>query len=756
MKKIHAIVAAALYAVALHAQALSLGASRGTVVLGVPLDLAIEIQPDAGVTLAESCISVQLFDGERPIHSADVRAEPLPSIPGFRPALRIQTQAALRDPVVQARVQAGCHTVVTRTYNFLVEIPPGARPLRQGHQDPQEYQEQLARSERPPRSQRPELEPEQSSAAKSAPPPPPPPRLVPTLPPPAASPPKKVSPPRVPPAVVATPVPAPAKAPPLARPTAPPAPSPAPAPARLVMEPVRELPPVTPTAAKAQTSQPEASKIDAAQREQEEQKRRDQELQHLQLQAQLNELKTQIAQERANAAQLRQLLEHTEPTRDNAFWLYLLGGALALMMAVVVWMGRRMRQLQVHAERVWRDSVRQVMARDQAMGEAVLRKDPRDRWGADHAETQLGDLDDLGGDSRLPDSRLQPYSSIATAAAPASVSVSARDSVNPSISSTQQLNAQAGSVASALPNALPNASPSALPSGFPPNVLAPSAPQAADPTPNTVQIIHPEALFDILQQAEFFESVGENDQAIEVLQKHIAEHGMTSPLSYLELLRLYHQLGRSEDFQLLRTQFMRHFNAEVPAFSAFRHLGRGLEYYVDTLAEIEMQWTSPRMAALLETYIFLRPENTVNTPPFDLAAFNDLLLLLTIAQTTPPSARGAAGPRQRTTPKEPPPLPAAAAPSLPSAAATAPPALHSPAQGGENSPPAEAAFESMLDLNLDWNFEKVSDMPPLPVTPAPTQAQHVGFGMNDEKFEIRFELESSLTPSVPPALRTHP
>ena len=36
--------------------------------------------------------------------------------------------------------------------------------------------------------------------------------------------------------------------------------------------------------------------------------------------------------------------------------------------------------------------------------------------------------------------------------------------------------------------------------------------------------------------------------------------------------------------------------------------------------------------------------------PFDLAAYDDLLLLLAIAQTTPASARGAPPPRQRTTP----------------------------------------------------------------------------------------------------------
>lgn len=136
------------------------------------------------------------------------------------------------------------------------------------------------------------------------------------------------------------------------------------------------------------------------------------------------------------------------------------------------------------------------------------------------------------------------------------------------------------------PSTLPLESAAAEAYAFEPAPEPVPAPAVAS-VPQGLQIVNPEELFDILQQAEFFVSVGEHDQAIEVLKQHNADRGETSPFSYLELLRLYHQLGRADDFAQLRMQFMRHFNADLPAFSQFRTQGKGLEFYTDELAEIE-------------------------------------------------------------------------------------------------------------------------------------------------------------------------
>lgn len=56
-------------------------------------------------------------------------------------------------------------------------------------------------------------------------------------------------------------------------------------------------------------------------------------------------------------------------------------------------------------------------------------------------------------------------------------------------------------------------------------------------------MVNPEDLFDIVQQAEFYVSIGEPDLAIGELRQHIAERGSSSPFSYLEL-RLVPPTGR--------------------------------------------------------------------------------------------------------------------------------------------------------------------------------------------------------------------
>lgn len=269
--------------------------------------------------------------------------------------------------------------------------------------------------------------------------------------------------------------------------------------------------------------------------------------------------------------------------------------------------------------------------------------------------------------------------------------------------------------------------------------------------------MHPEDLFDIQQQADFFVSVGEHDQAIGVLKRHIAEHGETSPFAYLELLRLYHTLSRVDSFNQLRAQFQAQFNAQVPEFSSFHRTGLTLESYTEALAAIEAEWSSPEVLDTLEGCLFRRGEDAIASP-FDLAAYDDLLLLLAIAQTTPASARGAPPPRTRTTPLTPPPLEIEPEPELPSASAFGVDSLSArreqelqsldslSAGFSWESIPAPLApkpiSEAMLDIDLtDPPPLTLSELPPVPVTAPPSAGDPVGFGMDNDKMELRLELE---------------
>ena len=440
-------------------------------------------------------------------------------------------------------------------------------------------------------------------------------------------------------------------------------------------------------------------------------------------------LRAKAASDSARAAQLQQQLEQVENDRFPATVVYALAAAVLLALLLALWAWVRLRSASERAVRAWRDSVAALGGEDVMAehGAALgLAPQPSDHWVAS---------DELSGPrAPSPDSASAPLAPVFVATAP-----------------------------------LPSA-PAPLKATPPPEPPAASATQAP------LHIVSPEELFDMQQQAEFFVSVGEHQQAIEVLKKHIAERGATSPLAYLELLRLYHTLSRVDEFSQLRMQFMQSFNAQVPEFSGFHRTGRMLYHYTDALAEIEEAWTSPAVVILLEKLLF-KPDGVESQEPFDLAAYDDLLLLLAIAQTTPPSARGAPAPRKRTTPLAPPrddtqvlrqqsrPTPATAVSAVAAAPGPAAPAdslsagldfdfdAHLPAavdlapQGQAATAPSSLQDESRgapLELDLDLSEPPhltLSDLPPAPVTPPPAQGQPVGFGMDNDLMELRLELE---------------
>lgn len=144
--------------------------------------------------------------------------------------------------------------------------------------------------------------------------------------------------------------------------------------------------------------------------------------------------------------------------------------------------------------------------------------------------------------------------------------------------------------------------------------------------------INSEQLFDVRQQADFFVSLGQTDQAVQILEKQINDHGETSPLIYLDLLQIFHSLNLKTDFRQFREDFNLLFNARVPEFAAFRNEGKSLEEYPHVLAHITALWSTRKALMVIEASIF-RDSLDDRSTPFDLAAFRDLLLLHAIAQS---------------------------------------------------------------------------------------------------------------------------
>ncbi|RYG13956.1 MAG: hypothetical protein EON92_03885, partial [Burkholderiales bacterium] len=168
----------------------------------------------------------------------------------------------------------------------------------------------------------------------------------------------------------------------------------------------------------------------------------------------------------------------------------------------------------------------------------------------------------------------------------------------------------------------------------PPRYVAPPAVQHSDfsgSLPGMSRAVNAEELFDIQQQADFFMSLGQHDQAIEVLKNHISDNVETSALAYLDLLKIYHSLERRADYDLLRADFNRVFNAQVPLFDSYSDASNGLESYQTAMSRIEALWPSAKVLEIIEESIFRKP-GTGDGEAFDLEAYRELLLLYAIAK----------------------------------------------------------------------------------------------------------------------------
>jgi hypothetical protein len=142
--------------------------------------------------------------------------------------------------------------------------------------------------------------------------------------------------------------------------------------------------------------------------------------------------------------------------------------------------------------------------------------------------------------------------------------------------------------------------------------------------------VNAEELFDIQQQADFFMSLGQHDQAIDVLQNHISDNLETSAVAYLDLFDIYHKVNKREEFDTLRDEFNRVFNAQVPEFEHYGLSSRGLEDYAPAMQRIQALWPSAKVLDVIEESIFRKPDH--DTQPFDLAAYRELMLLYGVAK----------------------------------------------------------------------------------------------------------------------------
>ena len=133
-------------------------------------------------------------------------------------------------------------------------------------------------------------------------------------------------------------------------------------------------------------------------------------------------------------------------------------------------------------------------------------------------------------------------------------------------------------------------------------------------------------MLDVRQQAEFFMTLGQYDEAIGLLTASILDSGESNPLVYLELIKALHSLSRKADYDHYRADFNARFTGHIPEYTAFNQSGQDLEAYPNVLLRIAAAWPSQVSLEVIEGCLVRRPDVAAENE-FDLDAYRDLLLL---------------------------------------------------------------------------------------------------------------------------------
>lgn len=677
------LILAGCLGAASHASALSLGPSQGNVILGSPLDLSFQVRPDAGLTAEHSCITAAIRMGDNLVADSTVNV-----LFNGSDRVRIRGRHPVNEPVVTIELSAGCENTVRRAYTFFSDPPqefihsaaplqlPAPPPVVSIPVDSPAVRQVAPRAERPSTA---------SNAATAT-------RAQATRPAPAAPQPK------------ATP-PAPAKAAPAPQAAAQPAPKPQ-APAPTVAPATESAPAAAATpAAPAPTPTGESKPT-------------------LRMEA-LENVGATPAPGSAGAASTPAAATTAgqaatagpdgsplQPTTAQP------NDSTADASATAALSDPRMAQLESMLQRMLDQ---QKLDRAQMLAlQAQLQEAQTPQGLPTWVLAMMGLLGLSAGTILWLLHRVRTEKANSERWAHA-VHTATTTPAAPVAAPPAPPIAPAAAASAAPDSALYPAAQAPLSSGTVLPVTTTAS--AAVAAPSHLLPLESEHTFaSVQEQAEFFSSLGQHQQAIELLQNHLLQNGRHSPKGYLWLLKLLAEQGQHEEFARTRANFEQRFNVVVPESTAYHRKGRSLqEGYADTLEQIEAAWPHSDTLTLLRSLLTRTEHGPAAQRRFELQAFDELLALYHAAASTPPAQRGAL-PLQRTTssttatdaaaaptvltpttqvPAQPLQAPALS-PALPAATVTA--AAVTPLESG-TATATEAAFpqSTSLDASTPWS-----------------------------------------------------
>lgn len=568
-----------LLSTALSSSAVTLGRHSGAAMIGRPLDVRVQVLLAPGEDLTNLCIQTDVFYGDTQVSPSLVRTSPQKTAPDAESSVRVQATLPVNEPFVTLYVKAGCDTQFTRRFVLLADLI----------NEPLTAAAQAATGAAAPAAAAPSVLPRvadsasASGAARSG-----------------ASGASTAGQPRPAPA---TPVRAEASPP---RPTSvvrrAPTKPPVPAAPRLQLDPIDlntgierdptlKLSPMllTEPSSSDETRAAAAQLWKSINASPEDVLRDTQKL--ASLESEVARLRQEQTQAQATLGDLNARLDESQAQRYQNWLVYLLGGSLLLALLAVLLVWRRRQDVVVQASeasRAWwapEDEEKTVLV--------PLEAGERARDAASDF-TPLSESVDLDLDLELDED----------------------SGFDAGRGSAQRPPRDKGSSAHA-------------------ELVAPvPAPDRREFSSSAIGVsrsVATEELFDVQQQADFFVSLGEDGQAIQVLKDHLTESHEPSALTYLDLFHIYHRLGRRVDYENLREEFNHVFNAGAPPFETYSQSGQGLESYETAFSRIQALWPQPRVLDLIEQSIF-RDASDSASEVFDLEAYRELLMLHAIAK----------------------------------------------------------------------------------------------------------------------------
>lgn len=548
---------------------MSLGRTQGTAWVGRPLDVGVQVKLDPGEDAASLCLAVDVLYGDTRVNSGQVRVSVEPGESPEGAVLRVQSSVPVDEPVVNLYLKAGCAQAFTRHYVILAEVPIDNR-VDAVSAAPRVGVDMSA----PDRGTEVVAAPKAGGIAPGAP----------------GIPARRAGGPFVgarqqgamagAPAFdkAVTPAGA-AKVTPerrIARKVAPPSPAPK---SRLKLDAADlliERDPVLRTSTEllsepqdTGTRRAEAAALWRAMNASSEEILRDsQRLQALQADVVLLQGKNQ--KDAADIAELRSRLQMIESERVGREWVFGLAVALAAALGATAFFWSRSR---VQSSRHW--------------------------WSAADGPSAV--------EPAAATVAVDPVPGVSTAAASANASMDIDLNAAPPPGQEERV----------------------VPTARPAQVALDGA-DFQSSLSGAGRAVRVEELLDIQQQADFFISLGQYEQAVAALRSHIADNVETSALAYLDLLKIYHLQGRRKDYALVREEFNDLFNAEVPEFEGFDQQTRGLQSYRSAMSRIVELWPTPKVLDVIEESILRKPGQ--GSQVFDLEAYRELLMLYAVAK----------------------------------------------------------------------------------------------------------------------------